>query len=546
MSVYVQSQLLRMNNFFKQFLYLVIVLLAPVGVNAQLDIVNQYGFGGDGFTENPRIITSSDNGYYVLFGTSSSVGSGNIIAPAYGFSYLVLSKFDADFNLEWQKSYGGNLDDGFGWIIEVSDGILVGSASHSGISGNKTVASFGSSDGWLLKLDFDGEIIWQKGYGGTDIDNLFGLIETASGDIVMAYRSSSGISGNRTVPLKGQQDYWVVKTDSAGEIIWDYAYGSDGSDIVFGLGELSDGTIILSGSSIGATLSYDKTEPPYSTTDNWIVAIDADGSILWDKTIGGSGSDALGFLLIKQDTIYVLARSSSGISGLRTEPLKGQQDLWLTKLDKDGNIISTHYYGGDQFDQPTGIFQLNNEKLLLCAYSNSNVSYDKSEDSRGGLDYWAVIVDKNGQVINDKTLGGSDSEALSGGVLVNNSLFLAGISNSDISGDKLISKFDMGNTDTDVWIVELDATTLDVIQNNVNLLPTVYPNPVTDILSIDLSDFNQAYAIDVYDLKGVLITSKTLVQTSETVQLDFSKLASGVYTILIRSHKGTSAVKVVK
>lgn len=546
MSVYVQSQLLRMNSISKQIFYLLIVLLAPVGVNAQLDIVNQYAFGGDGFTENPRIITSSDNGYYVLFGASSSVGSGNIVAPAYGFSYLVLSKFDADFNLEWQKSYGGNLDDGFGWIIEVSDGILVGSASHSGISGNKTVASFGSSDGWLLKLDFDGEIIWQKGYGGTDIDNLFGLIETDNGDIIMAYRSFSGISGNRTAPLKGQEDFWVVKTDSAGEIIWDYAYGSDGDDIVFGLGELSNGTIILSGVSIGATISYDKTEPPYSSVDNWVVAIDADGSVLWDKTIGGSGADANGYLLTIQDTIYVLARSTSGISGLRTEPLKGQQDLWLTKLDKDGNIISTHYYGGDQVEQPNGIFQLDNERILLCTWSNSNTSYEKSEDSRGGFDYWALVIDQNGQVIIEKTVGGSDTDVLNGGLLVNNSLFLAGYSRSDVSGDKLIPKFDIGNTDADVWIVELDATTLDVIQNNVNLLPNVYPNPVTDILSIDLSDFNQAYVIDVYDLKGVLITSKILVQTSETVQLDFSKLASGVYTILIRTHKGTSTVKVVK
>lgn len=535
-----------MNSISKYLFYILIVLLAPFGANAQLDIINQYAFGGDAPSLLNKLLVAPDmSGYYLFSSTSADGQSGNLDVINYGSDYLILTKLDFNFTVEWQNSIGGLSADNADDLIFVSDGILISSTSISGVTGLKTTPNYGSADVWVLKLDFNGTIVWQKSFGGTDNDVAAKLRNTVNGDVIIATNSYSQISGTRTAVLKGQQDYWVIKTDNDGEIIWDYSYGSVGSDILFGLGLLNNGTIILSGVSVGATVSHDKTEPPFSGADNWIVAIDQNGSVLWDKTIGGAGSEGGGYILTIEDTIYVLASSSSGVSGLRTESLKGQQDLWLTKLDKDGNIISTHYYGGDQIDTPTGIYQLDNERILLCARSNSNASYDKSENSRGGLDYWGVIVDKNGQIIKEKTLGGGEADDLIVGVLHQDKLILAGNTISNVSGDKTIPKLDPANTGFDIWIAELDATTLEVVNSN-TVLPNTYPNPVTDVLTIDLSSFSHIYALDVYDLKGVLISKKIISGTPDSIQLDFSALSNGVYTVLVHSHNGTSALKVVK
>jgi hypothetical protein len=529
----------------KALIYILIAVLAPFGANTQLNIINQYGFGGDGISWNPKICISENNGLYILFATNSAQGTGNFFAPTFGGSDLVLHKYDSQLNLEWVKSYGGGSDDGFGWIYVLNDGVLILSESTSMASGNKTVSTNGSADGWLLKLDFDGEIVWQKGFGGVDYEAPYGLTITEQNDIVMAFRSFSGVSGTRSVPLKGTQDFWVVKTDSDGEIIWDRSFGSDGEEILFAIDQLSDGTILLSGASIGANISHDKTEAPYSSVDNWIIAIDSDGDVVWDKTIGGSGFESRGHVVSINDTIYHLGSSSSGVSGLRNEPLKGFEDLWLTKLDNNGNILSHYFYGGDKFDIATGIQLIEIDKILLCSRSDSDASYDKSENGRGGLDFWGLIIDLQGNVLGEKTLGGNLADDLSTGVLFGNRLILGGSSLSGATGDKTIPKFHVNNTSFDVWIVELDATTLEVLEYKHPVL-MAYPNPVDDFLNLELGNSSTNHKVEVYNTAGILMWGQNLDGSSTKIKLDFSGFANGVYTVVVKGDLDVRTVKVVK
>jgi hypothetical protein len=534
-----------MNNYRKQLIVIFLIVLAPFGASTQIEITNQYGFGGDGITELDMLLLSNNEGHYVGLSSSSTDGSGNITAPAYGYSYGVLKYYNQNNELVWSRSFGGDGSEYNFRLAEVNDGLLVGLSSFSTPSGNKTEPAYGLTDGWLLKLDFDGEIVWQKSFGGNQNDVMFGLISTPDNSIYVAHRSESGATGNRTAPLKGDQDFWIVKTDADGETIWDRSYGSSGTDILFGIDQLSNGNIILSGVSIGASASFDKTESPYSAVDNWILAIDQNGDVIWDKTIGGTGVDGRGYITVVQDTIYLLASSTSGVSGLRTEPLKGSQDLWLSKLDQDGNYISTHYYGGSQTEDARGIAQIESNHLLIYAISNSDASYDKSENRRGAVDFWTLLLDLDGAIIAEKTIGGEQADDPIHAIYMNENIILAGNSFSDVSGDKTIPRFDINNQNSDVWVVALDASTLEVIEHRLPLLHA-YPNPVQDFLHLDISNFNAVERLEVYNSAGILVSTQQPHQQEALVKLDFSSLAQGMYTVVIKGDSGVSMVKVVK
>lgn len=105
------------------------------------------------------MISSPDGGFYLINSTSSSGVSGSYNVDTYGSNYIVLTKFDSSLIIEWQQSYGGNNFEDNGRLIILSDGLLLCSHSSSSISGNKSIASFGDSDGWMLKLDFNGNIV---------------------------------------------------------------------------------------------------------------------------------------------------------------------------------------------------------------------------------------------------------------------------------------------------------------------------------------------------------------------------------------------------
>jgi hypothetical protein len=210
-----QLQRLKMNKLTNYITILLIVVLAPFGASAQLNVVQQFGFGGQNGVSSPHGIIYGSDGFIYLMSTSTTDGiSGNINVSAYGSAYLVLTKLNTDYDEIWQNSYGGNGHDRNAFIYELSDGILITASSTSGISGNKTVDSFGNEDGWIFKIDFDGNILWQQGFGGTANDQLMAALVTPAEEIYLGFRSQSPVSGNRTAPLKGNRDYWIVKLDN--------------------------------------------------------------------------------------------------------------------------------------------------------------------------------------------------------------------------------------------------------------------------------------------------------------------------------------------
>ena len=208
--------------------------------------------------------------------------------------------------IAWQNTIGGSDKDELHSIKQTSDGgyILCGHSS-SGISGDKTEASQGNSDYWVVKLDGTGNIVWQNTIGGGSSEELYSVQQTTDGGYILGGGSNSGISGDKTEASQGDFDYWVVKLDGTGNIVWQNTIGGSATDYLSSIQETTDGGFILGGYSQSG-ISGDKTEASQGNWDYWVVKLDGTGSIVWQNTIGGDSIEELSSIQQTTDGGYIL------------------------------------------------------------------------------------------------------------------------------------------------------------------------------------------------------------------------------------------------
>ncbi|HYK44939.1 MAG TPA: hypothetical protein VEV83_07215, partial [Parafilimonas sp.] len=356
---------------------------------------------------------------------------------------------------QWDKRFGGTDFEYFSALQQTKDGgYILGGFSYSGIGGDKTEESRGSNDYWVVKVDANGEKQWDKRFGGTDEDYLGSVEQTTDGGYVLGGWSHSGIGGDKTEASWGSYDYWVVKIDANGVKQWDKRFGGTGTDKLASLEQTTDGGYILGGLSHSG-IGGDKTEEHRGDYDYWVVKIDANGVKQWDKTFGGALDDELHSLQQTTDGGYVLiGYSNSGIAGDKSEESRGSYDYWAVKIDANGVKQWDKTFGGTSFENATSLQQTTDGGFILGGYSESGIGGDKTEDSRGYYDYWVVKIDANGLKQWDKRFGGTDyDECESVQQTVDGGYILGGYSASGIGGDKT----ENSRGYTDYWVVKINA-----------------------------------------------------------------------------------------
>ncbi|MFO0485220.1 MAG: hypothetical protein ACK51A_06115, partial [Sphingobacteriia bacterium] len=379
-------------------------------------------------------------------------------------------KLDANGNKQWDKTLGGSGGDQLFSLQQTADGgyILGGSSwSAADISGGKSENSRGERDYWVVKLDANGSIQWDKTLGGSANDELTSLQQTADGGYILGgwSESDADIAGGKSENSRGVSDYWVVKLDANGKRQWDKTLGGSGEDVLNSLQQTTDGGYILGGWSLSnADLDGGKSENSRGFYDYWVVKLDANGKREWDKTLGGSGVDGLTSLQQTNDGGYILGGGSSSaadISGGKSENSRGERDYWVVKLDANGSIQWDKTMGGSGEDYLSTLQQTADGGYILggASYSNTDIAGGKSENSReNSLDYWIVKLDAAGNKQWDKTLGGSDYDWLGSLQQTTDGGYILGgrsWSNADIDGGK--SENNRGLSD--YWVVKLGCET---------------------------------------------------------------------------------------
>jgi Secretion system C-terminal sorting domain len=418
----------------------------------------QKSLGGNDMEGYSSIAQTSDGGSIVASTTLSLTISGNKTENNVGLADIWVVKLDANGAIQWQNVIGGNNHELVHDIKQTTDGgYIIAGDSQSQISGDKTepnrgVGGYGNSDYWIVKLDANGAVQWDKSYGGTASDEAHVVEQTADGGFIVGGDSRSPISGDKTEVSSNFTDFWVLKLNAAGAIQWQKTIGSNGYDSFTSLKSTIDGGFILGGFTFEGGLETGFTR--YGAHDYWVVKIDATGNIQWNKTYGGKDEEFLHALEQTPDGGYLLAGySNSPISGVKTQVRKGNYgDYWVIKTDASGTIQWQNTYGGNSMDYLRSLVKTNDGGFLLGGYSFSTPSFDKASANNGSADFWVVKINATGNLQWEKTIGGDgDDIPESMNVLADGTILLAGSTESTLSGNKTENLYGS----SDIWVVKL-------------------------------------------------------------------------------------------
>jgi hypothetical protein len=419
----------------------------------------QRTIGGNNSDKLSKMITTADGGA-ILCGYSNSDISGDKLQNSLNGSYdFWVVKISQTGVTQWSKTYGGTDRDLNPSIIQTSDGgYLLGGSSVSPASSTKSENAINQSfDYWVLKLDRSGNIVWDNTIGGIQFEKFATVLETSTAYFVCG-SSNSTISNDKTIDNEGSSlwpDYWVIKMTKSGAVMWDSVYGSTNRDELTAAVVATDGGIVLGGSSYSPR-GGDKKVDYIGNNDFWIIKIDSLGNRVWDRTLGGSLSDYLTSIDVVGNIGFVFGGySNSPASFNKTDSCRGGTDYWIIRTDKSGLPLWDKTFGGGKEDYLTSVKYISS-KYLLGGYSNSGNSGDKTMASKGGWDFWTLQLDKNGNIEQQYDWGGTGDDYLSDYVPNGTEYMLAGTSNSPKGKDKKAGT--VGNTgNNDYWVFKLSA-----------------------------------------------------------------------------------------
>jgi hypothetical protein len=352
-------------------------------------------FGGDQ-TDWVSSLQQTADGGFIVGGTSPSDASGNKTSPGFGGNDYWVVRLDASGNKLWERSFGGTGGDVLMSVRQTSDGgyILAGHSYSSADSGNKTSTNWGDDDYWIIRLNGNGNELWQQSYGGTGAESLAVIRQTTDGGFILGGYSYSGQSGNKTSPnfsssLDPSTDYWIVRVDATGNKLWDHSFGGGSFDILESLEQTSDAGFILGGTSRSGA-DGNKTAPHIGDFDFWIVRLDTSGNKLWDRSYTGTGRDVLKKVTPTTGGGFILGGYSWTGAGNSAVPNFGREDYWVLRLNAHGDPLWNHFYGGTHYDALFGLEQTPDGGFLLAGESVSGVNGNKTRPNSGSMDFWVV------------------------------------------------------------------------------------------------------------------------------------------------------------
>ena len=349
-----------------------------------------------------------DSGYIILASSSSNMGfdkSQNNRDPSGMSSDFWLIRLDKNGNKLWDKTIGGSSSDRPAALLVLADGYVLSGTSSSGISGEKTDSVRGGDDFWIVKTDLLGNVMWDRTVGGLSNDELTCMAYTTDHHLVLGGWTLSPIGADKISAPFGDFDFWWVKLDTLGNFILEKTLGGLLGDNCFGMTPTTDNGVIMAGYS-NSPISFTKSQPSQGLYDYWVLKVDSIGRKIWDKTIGGQGDD-YAFSVCSMPGLnngYIVGGFSfSGISGNKSEANRGQDDFWAIRITALGNIVWDRTFGGDLEDELARVMISRQNEILLSGTSYSTLSGDKTELNLGAEQTWMVLCDTSGNKIMDKT-----------------------------------------------------------------------------------------------------------------------------------------------
>lgn len=429
-------------------LFLLVFLVFSANLSAQPAIQFDKTLGGSATEFFSTVKQTSDGGYIVAGSSNSPISGDKSEASKGGLDYWVV-KFGPNGAKQWDKTFGGSQEDRLVQVFQTSDGgyLLAGhSLSDSGgDKGQNDKAAGGGSRGdyWIVKISDSGVKQWDKTIGGSSADVLDDAKQSPDGGFILLGYSISGAGADKTGASLGGRDFWVVKIGSDGSIQWDKTLGTSGADRFGCIDNISGGGYVLGGGS---------RIPESNNPDSFVARLSENGTVLWSKTLGLPDSEVVDIIQTSGGEYLLAIKQNESFVGI---PYR------ILKMDNQGTEIWRKSFAGGSaasaaFDEPTVVRQTTDGGFIIGGFSGERAGRDKSENPKGSHDYWIVKTDANGIKQWDKTIGGSSFDQFYSIELASDGgYFLGGNSYSPAGFDKS----EPLRGDMDYWIVKLAAET---------------------------------------------------------------------------------------
>jgi hypothetical protein len=475
-------------------------------------------------------ITTTIDGQYLI--TGSSIQSSKLQAAGSkqnnGYDYHLI-KLNQQGEEVWEKYFSAQNHDFLSATVATQEGgFLLSGTSFSGKSLDKKEDSKGGSDIWLIRINEFGDEMWQKTIGETSDEEARSVIQTTDLGFFVAGNVQNSAKGY------GSKDILIIKLDKNGGIASQIILGGKGLDEVEKMIPTKDGGALLGVYSRSSATGSKKTEN-FGEGDYWIIKLNKDGKVEWEKNFGGKGDDHLRTLALTSTGFLIGGESRSERSGNKTVGLEEGTDLWLVSLNERGEEIWQKSYNFKNKDVLMGMSVLHaaddktSTGILLGGYTQAEGRMESDDET-----FWMLYLNENGGEQWRKYVKGNASkkeERLSDIKLNRDgSIILAGTSAEELGKEN--------------WkIVKLGDKQIDQLIEKQDI--KIYPNPVSDYAYVEIGFDCKDAEIILYDMSGRQLQS--LRTKNKVTKINTQNLIQGAYLVTIKTDTNKTAnAKLIK
>lgn len=529
-----------MNTYMKHLLITLILTLTMTSQSWSQDTWVKT-FGGSGDDRGFSITATLDGGVFITGHTESN--DGDFKGMNKGKYDIFIMKIDRDGSVLWNKTFGGSVgerEQEFGEsMIALSDGSVVVTGSFYSNDGDFKGMNKGRSDMFIIKLDGDGNILWRSVFGGVGTDEGKSITTTLDNDLVVTGYTNSSDGDFKDTLRSGR--LFVLRCDNRGTTQWMRSY--DGCRIGRSITTTSDDGILVTGTS---------GNDGHGNTDVFILKLMGNGEVVWKKTLGGSELDWGNSIVTTSDGGILITGQTLSNDGDFQGMNKGRTDIFVIKLDKNGDVLWKKVIGELEGDEGLSVSPTSNGGAIITGYTEIKNGDFEGMSKGGGTDIFVIKLDKDGDILWKRTFGGSNTElGCSITTAINGGILLTGYTGWNEDGDfEGMSKGGM-----DIFVMKLDSngnlnpstSVTDYTSITPSLLVT--PNPITTSSTVMFTiGTPTSVRIELLNTLGesVSVLHDGFMESGEhRVPLGVSSVSSGVYYVRMTSEGTVNSTQVV-
>lgn len=337
--------------------------------------------------------------------------------------FLLISTLTSCSKAEWQSKkteqtqyqqtgfqlFGGSQEDIAHAVIATQDGGFAVLGNTKSIDGDIEDKSNEVSDLILIKFNSLGEREWSKTYGGSEDDRGHSLVQLTDGSYaLLGYSMSADIDATEN---EGQHDNWVIRVDATGTILWERSFGFSGHDHAYNIIATKDGGLLFNGfldvtssEGQGASSKAQMNSARHGVGEFWVHKIDLEGNIEWRYYFGGTNNDRSYDAVETSQGNYIVVGTSES-NDVDISDARGDYDVWVIKLNPEGQLLWEKSLGGSAYDGANAVALDGNENIYILGHT---LSQDADISSPiGNADIWLVKLNQGGELLHELTYGGT-------------------------------------------------------------------------------------------------------------------------------------------